>query len=240
LPPPLAMREEARYRITYGILGGVGEVRLSIEGERTDGPNRLVKAGAFAEGSIIGLGSMQKRIDLDFDPAAQGSRRWTTVRVRGGKTTTDVIDQPRSGALQLVRQELGQTTESHQASFSVSTFDAMGLLLRLRSNPPAPGQTLVLQLLDGLALWRITLTARGREVLPDTNEGGARAIWSIRLDGVAEPIFYDGSPDPGDRPRRTFSLWLSDDQPRIPLRLSVPVGISDVIVQLVDLTRHPR
>jgi hypothetical protein len=234
------MREEARYRITYGILGGVGEVRLSIEGERAEGQNRLIKAGAFAEGSIVGLGAMQKRIELEFDPTAQGSRRWTTVRVRGGQTTTDVIDQPRSGSLQLVRQQQGHTTETHQASFSLSTFDAMGLLLRLRTSPPVAGQTLVLQLLDGLALWRITLTARGREVLPDSNEGGARAIWSLRFDGVAQPIFYDGSPDPGDRPRRTFSLWLSDDQPRIPLRLSMPVGISDVIVQLVDLTRHAR
>jgi hypothetical protein len=98
----------------------------------------------------------------------------------------------------------------------------------------------VLQLLDGLALWRITLSARGREILPDSNDGGAPGISSLRFDGVAEPIFYDGNPDPGDRPRRTFSLWLSDDQPHIALRLSIPVGISDVVVQLVDLSRYPR
>lgn len=234
------MREQARYRISYGLLGGVGEVSLSIDDEHAGTDGRLVKAEAVAEGAILGMGSMKKRIEVEFDPAAQGSRRWTTVRVRGGKTTTDVIDQPRTGALQLARWRDGQNTERHQASFALSTFDALGLLLRLRISPPEPGKTVVLQLLDGLALWRITLNARGRQTLPDSDEGGARGIPALRLDGVAEPIFYDGSPDTSDRPRRTFTLWLSDDNPRVPLRLSVPVGISDVVVQLTDITRRPR
>jgi hypothetical protein len=236
LPPVLAMREVARYRIGYGMFTSVGEARLSIDSEQSQANERSVHAAGYAEGAILGLGRMEKRIDADFDPAALGSRRWTTVRNRGGKTITDIIDQPRPGVMELVRQKEGQVTEKHQASFSLPTFDGLGFLLHLRIAPLETGRTQVLQLLDGLALWRVTLTARGREPLPDSDD----KITAVRLDGQADPIFYDGSPDNSDRPKRTFTMWLSDDELKIPLRLEMPVGISDVVVQLVELTRKKR
>ena len=33
----------------------------------------------------------------------------------------------------------------------------------------------------------------------------------LRVDGRADPIFYNGSDASSDRPRRMFTLWLSDD-----------------------------
>jgi hypothetical protein len=87
--------------------------------------------------------------------------------------------------------------------------------------------------MDGQALWRMTLTNEGPELINrDTVSRPA-----LRLAGRADPIRHDGAPDEGDRPSRTFVLWLSADPARVPLRLEVPVGISNVVVSLVELQR---
>ena len=46
--------------------------------------------------------------------------------------------------------------------------------------------------------------------------------------------------DHGDRSPRDFTLWLSDDPARIPLRLQVPIGFGDVVVELVEAVRAAR
>jgi hypothetical protein len=88
----------------------------------------------------------------------------------------------------------------------------------------------VLQLLDGQALWRVTISNASRRLLDDRP--------TIRLEARAEPIFYDGRPDQADRSTREFALWLSDDPARVPLRLEMPIGITDLVVALVDLERR--
>jgi hypothetical protein len=69
-----------------------------------------------------------------------------------------------------------------------------------------------------------------------TTSAPARAL---RLDGRAEPIYWDGAPDP-DRPVRSFTVWLADDAYRTPLKMVMPIGIGEIQVDLVSLTRSPR
>jgi len=234
LPPALAMREEAVYRVGYGVIESIGELRLSIADEHAEGGRRLIKVGGRGQGAILGIGRSEKSVDGDFDPVALLSRRWTMAR-KGGDALTDVMEQAQAGLVSMTRQKPGAPVSTRQAAFAVTTLDPVGLLMRLRVAPPAAGQPLVLQLLDGQALWRITLTWAGREALPDSD----MPLPAMRVDGRADPIFYDGR-DASDRPRRTFSVWLSDDQARVPLRLTMPIGIADVVVQLVQATRTPR
>ena len=76
----------------------------------------------------------------------------------------------------------------------------------------------------------------GREPVPDAVPGRP----AVRLEARAEPIHYDGRPDDsGDRTRRDFVLWLSDDPAHVPLRLAMPIGIADLVVALVELVRAP-
>ena len=112
----------------------------------------------------------------------------------------------------------------------------MGFVLRLRVAPPAPGQTQVLQVLEGNNLWRATVTAAGTEEI-SSRASAARALC---IDGRLDPILYDGRADDRDRPHRRFALWLSDDASRVPLRLSLPIGICNLVVELLDVQRHAR
>jgi hypothetical protein len=236
LPPPLAMLERARYRVEFGWLGQVGEIDVSIRGDRAEGAERLVQVVGQGEGAVFGLGRIRATVDGDFSPARLGSRRWTTARWKSGETITDVVDQPSPGLLNLSRRRDGVATETDQARSLFATFDPLGFVMRVRIAPPAVGQSQIVQVMEGKALWRVTLATAGVQQLP----GSPTRQRALRIDGRADPIIYDGRRDDRDRPHRTFTMWLSDDPARVPLRLSMPVGIGDVVVQLVDLQRQKR
>jgi hypothetical protein len=236
LPVPVAMLENARYKIGFGLLGQIGEIRTAIQADHTEGPTRLVKVGGYGEGAIFGFGRMRTQVDSQFDAGGLGSRRWTAARWKDDQTVTDIIEQPAPGTVKLERRRAGRAVERQAAQLPQPTYDPLGFILRLRIAPPAAGQTQVLQVMEGRALWRATLTTAGTQPLPDSAAGTG----ALRIDGRLDPILYDGRPDDGDRPHRTFTLWLSNDAARVPLRLSVPVGIGDVVVELVDVQRQTR
>jgi hypothetical protein len=230
LPAPLAQTEVAHYRIDYGVLP-IGQLALTIDGPR-EGGAALVRAGGFGEGAILGLGRLQTRVEAEFDPALLTSRRWTSSRARDGGVTRDTAEQPRQGSLELVREEEAGGTRRSHATVPAPTFDPVGFLLRVRVTPPAVGAPpLVLHVLDGQALWRVTLEKAARV------RTAALGLRTIRLKGRADPIHYDGTPDEGDRPRREFVLWLSDDRARLPLRLEMPIGPGTLVVALVQVER---
>jgi hypothetical protein len=235
---PTPSFEEARYDIRYGILGSVGSLRFSAGGatETADGAS-VVKIEGSGQGAVLGLGGIQRRIDAEFDPGALASRRWTILRRRDGqKESEGTLDTGSRGAgdtLLLERVKPGEPPSRQTIAFTVPTSDPLGVLWRLRTAPPPAGHSETLQLLDGLALWRVRVTTAKRgELLPEVD------VPAIRLDGEMAPIFYDGRPDP-DRPARRFTLWLSHTADHLPLRLEVPVGWADVVMTLAE-TRKVR
>jgi hypothetical protein len=196
LPSPLAARESARYRVDYGVLSGIGEIRLSIDGPRGAGRDRVVRAAGDGEGSILGFGRTEKHVRADFDPQRLGPRRVRRAR-----------PEP-----------------------SPPTLDPVSFLLRLRVAPPvAGGASQLVQVLDGRDLWRVSVVNAGRELRGD--------LATIRLEAEVDPIHADGTLDDASRPHRVFRLWLSDDALRVPLRLEMPMGIGDLVVELVELRR---
>jgi hypothetical protein len=235
------MRERARYRVDYGVLN-IGEVSLSIDGPAAAagpvGDGALVRAGGRGAGSVLGLGRLESRVDAEFDAARLASRRWSSARRHDDESVRDVADQPRMGQLDLVRVSAGKPPQ-HRRAFTVGpALDPVGFLLRVRvAPPPAGGAPQVLHVLDGQALWRVTLASAGREPPAE----GVAGPGALRFEGRAEPIRYDGAPDEGrDRKRRDFVLWLSDDAARVPLRFEMPLGISSLVVALVELDRMPQ
>jgi hypothetical protein len=226
----LPVQEEARYDVRYGLLGSVGEVMLSVGGidAGADG-TRVLKIRGVGQGAVLGLGSMRRRIESELDLSLLAPRRWTVVRQRpndkDGGGTVDSGARGAGNAWTLERTNPGQAPAKQSVTFQAPTDDPLGLLWRLRTIPPGAGQSQTHQLLDGLQLWRVDVTAAGAAEILSERET------AIRLDGTLSPIQYDGHPDP-DRPTRTFTLWLSDGAGHLPLRLEVPVGLGDVVITL--------
>jgi hypothetical protein len=234
IPPALAQRERARYRVDYGPLS-VGELYIAIGGASPGA--KTVRAGGRGAGAVLGLGRMSNSIATDFDLERLDARRWNNARQDGDRALTDSAEQPTpgqvSGTRSRQRPQVRQTPM--QATFPVPVLDPLAFVLRLRAAPPAPGAPQVLHVLDGQALWRVTISNAGRAALPD----GAVGVPTFRLDAVVVPVHWNGTDDEnGDRRRRSFSAWLSDDANRVPLRFEMPLGPSSVVVALTEISRR--
>jgi Protein of unknown function (DUF3108) len=231
-PAPVAKDEHTRYRIDYGMLN-IGALELTIGGAHGD---MLVHAGGTGEGAILGIGHMRNRIDAEFDLQRLDSRSWVNARSDGDRAFRDRGQQTKQGQVDLVRERAGQAPDRTQATLAGPLLDPIGFLLRLRVSPPTPGgPPQVLYVLDGQALWRVTVTSAGRAPFPEPT----LRVPTLRLQAEAEPIRYDGVPEnDGDRRHRSFALWLSDDDARVPLRLEMPIGIGALVVALTEIERR--
>ncbi len=241
-PPPAPLRararlwfprgEDARYDIRYGALGSIGQLELRTAGVAaiTDGRS-IVKLRGSGSGSILGFGSMDRRFEADFDTVALESRRWVDTRRSAGQradqATVDRGEHGRPGETRLRRHKPGRADETHALASPIPTMDALGLLSRWRRALPALGHEDVVQILDGLALWRVRATTVSlHDAVPESDRFG------VRLEAEATPVHYDGSVD-GDRPVRHLRVWFDPGARHLPLRLEVPVGPADLVMRLV-------
>jgi hypothetical protein len=136
VPAPLAASEQARYRLTYGVLP-VGEATVDVDGDETVRDQGTLHARGHAEGSFVGFGGFDKTMDVGFDPIA-------------------LVPRPRGHTLRWFRRLPPALLPG-----AAPTFDPVSLLLRLRAAPPAPGTPLTATVSDGNGRWQVTLTDSG-------------------------------------------------------------------------------
>jgi hypothetical protein len=224
-PPAPPDTEASRYRVVYGLLGELGRIDISFvyPGPGSD----TVKGVGVGSGSLMGMGQYEKRVETQLDSRRLTARRWTSSRVQSGNTITDTVEQPRSGAVDVVRRRSDKPDEGHSFVRQQPVLDPVGFLYRVRSRPPRAAEAF--EVLDGRALWLITL----EPAPPGKLENGRRALV---FRGRANPIFWDGQRD-AERSARTFTLWLEDDRFRTPLRLVMPLPVGEVRVDLAALER---
>ncbi len=207
VPVPLAASEEARYRLTYGVLS-VGEASVAIDGDETVRDRATLHARGRAAGSFAGFGKFDKTIDVGFDPVALAPR-------------------PPSLPLRWLRARLAPSTPAPAPA--AVTYDPVSLLLRLRAAPPPAGAPLVATVSDGKGRWRVTLSNGG-----STNLDGDPRTPALKVEGRAEPV-AGGARD--ERVAHAFTLWLAADPTHLPLRLTMPLGLADLGVSLVEVRR---
>jgi hypothetical protein len=228
--PPL-VEETASYRVSYGILGEVAEATVTFTQGASPGPagadprRSIVRAVGKGQGAVLGFGKTEKHIESEFDTRELKTMRWTSTRSTGGETVVDIAEQRQPGAVSLLRKRAGQPDRADSINRASAVLDPLGFLLRIRLAPPhAPAS---FEILDGRALWIVTVSAaRPTSDTPRT----------LRLDGWCRPIYWDGTPDK-ERTERNFTLFLSDDAYRTPLRLVVPFGLGEARAEIVQLSR---
>ena len=224
-PPPAPDTESSRYRVAYGLLGELGHLEISFLYPAPGGDT--VQATGVGSGSLMGMGQYQKRVESQLDSRALTSRRWVTSRIQSGKTTTDTVEQARPGSVELLRRRSDRPDEGHRFVRQQPVLDPLGFLYRVRTRPPRTTESF--ELLDGRALWLITLSPG----TPTKLDNGRKAL---AFRGRATPIFWDGQHDP-ERTPREFTLWLQDDRFRAPLRLVMPLPVGEVRVELSSIQR---
>ncbi len=228
LPVVLRTAELGHYRLRFGMLGEVGA--LTIELAPSDGTG--VRVWATGHGSFLGIGAIEKNLASEVDLRSSGTRRFTSTRRQNGVLITDIVDQPQPGAVALIRKRSDKADEASTFQRGRAVEDPVGFLLRLRTMSDAGPR--VFEVLDGRALWTITVGNPVLGKLDDNNS--AKVAW--RFEGRAEPIYWNGTSDP-ERSVRTFELWVDNDVYRTPLRLRMPMGLGEVVAELVSVKRTP-
>jgi hypothetical protein len=157
-----------------------------------------------------------------YADVAFGARRFHgTTRYDGSAISIEWHNGDRTP--RRLRYDLGDATphDAHSAMAAVRTWEG------------SPGQVRRLVVLGGRRLWRTDVTWTGVEAV--TSSMGT--LQAVRLDGVAQRVDRRLQPEQGKRARR-FTVWLSDDADRVPLRVAASTELGEVAIDLVGYQRR--
>lgn len=221
-------------------IGGIvaGKVTFTV-GEPCRQDGRLVHT-LRSTGRSTGLLALLKRSESDSRSLVDA------VTGRPIRTLADVIDSDKEKHFE-VRYEDGEyeswyarpEKKTQQRTRKYATRDvphdfhtAIGMLRRWR---PEEGTRAHFFEVIGRKQWRVDIVLVGTETL-DTEFG---PMETVRIDGLATRILKDLQPS--SRKPRAFSIWFSEDERRLPIRLVGETKIADVQLDLVDyeLPDHP-
>lgn len=108
-------------------------------------------------------------------------------------------------------------------------WDYNAFMVALRAWEQAPGTTLAAQVFRSRFLWHVDITIRGKEKL--VTELGE--LPALRFDARTYRLDRNGARDQGSAERR-FSVWISDDAGRVPLRIAARTDYGDILMDIVS------
>lgn len=121
---------------------------------------------------------------------------------------------------------------THYDFGAVDAHDAHTAMAAMRTWEGQPGETQRLFIVGGRRIWRTDVTWAGRETI-GTLLGNQAAV---RLDGVSLRVTGRLEPERGKK-SRTFTVWMSDDADRVPLKVVAHTELGDVVIELTGYER---
>lgn len=121
---------------------------------------------------------------------------------------------------------------THMDFGKLDATDAHSAMALMRTWEGKPGETRQLYVVGGRKIWRTEATWVGRETI-GTRLGNQHVV---RLDGTSQQVNGDLSPQTDKKPR-TFSVWMTDDADRVPVKVVAHTELGDVVI---DLTGYER
>jgi Protein of unknown function (DUF3108) len=218
-------------------LGGlaVGEAALAV-GELGDFEGHAALTVVSKIGTT-GAARLLKAIDDEsttvIDAATGKPLRLSTHVLMGGRETfSTAVFSPGKVRIDSRRAKDAPPRTSLFSFGDLPAHDAHSAMAHVRGWRLAAGDKRTVWLVGGRRMWRVDMTAMGGDTV-GTAEGNRDAA---RLDGVAYRVKPDQTLDES-RPPRRFSVWLSADADRVPLRVTAITELGDVEITLVDYQR---
>jgi hypothetical protein len=126
-------------------------------------------------------------------------------------------------------KEGGEARERTQRLPVFETHDPLSAMLALRAWVAPVGTRALLYSLGGVRMWKTTLTFEGFEEM-QTDVGKRRAA---RIAGTSIRLSRSFEED-RSKPPRTFKVWVSDDDQRIPLKITAHTELGDVTARVTS------
>jgi hypothetical protein len=235
--PPLATPgEHMQYRLslqgidlaTYDL--GIGDI-TDLDGKRAI----VVQAHARTRGVAAFFAVIDDRFTSWVDVATGRPLRFQADEYASGSKTDiehAVVDfAGRTGDTIPVHYHVNDAPphpEPQKASLPVA-WDYNAFLLALRGWEGPPGSRIVLEVFRSRSMWHVEVTIHGKEKRT-TDLGDLPAL---RIDGKTYKLRRDGSRAPDDSERQ-FTMWISDDDGRVPLEIKAVTDYGDLRMQIVD------
>jgi hypothetical protein len=233
-PPLLTPGERMSYRLALQGLElavydfGVGEV-TDVSGKQAI----VVQSHA----KTVGLGALVKVDDFFsswIDVATGRPLHWVTdeFAINGkDKERTDAALGERANDHVPITFHLNDdppAPEPQKVSFP-DVWDYNAFLIALRSWEGPAGTSVTTEVLRSRYLWHVEMKIHGKEKLV-TELGEMPAL---RFDGHTYKLTRDGAKFP-DSDERNFSIWISDDDGRVPLQIVARTDYGDMKMQIID------
>jgi hypothetical protein len=153
--------------------------------------------------------------------------RASEYRFRDGDLLRNYRVDYRPGGYDYAYDNGGTAQRTGQSSVpeGASAHDLHSALVLLRAWRPRLGEQAYFYVVLGRRLWRVDVTSEGPQVIKA--QGGARL--THRIDGVGVRLWR-----PSEAPPKHFSLWLSEDAARVPLRMVGDASFGEVTMTLTD------
>jgi hypothetical protein len=212
---------------TYDV--GVGEVEAY-------GDRRAIAVQSHAKSQ--GLVSMVANLDTTFtswiDVTNGRPLRWTVEERNPDGQILEGADariSERTGdqvPVEVVFLGKAPAIEMQKVSMA-EVWDYNALVIAFRAWEAKRGSTVTLEVMRSMFLWHVTVVVRGEEnVVTELGDFPA-----LRFDGVSYRLRRDGTRDTG-APERNFSLWISNDEGRVPLQSTAGSDYGDIKMTIVD------
>jgi hypothetical protein len=214
-----------------GITGA--RARLAVgEPSLIDGKQVVVlRAEAESAGIAVLLKEMRSSISSWVD-AESGVPTRTESDSFGINNTFVVHAERRAGeggdpfADMRISKKSGEIQEKVQRLPVVQTHDPLSAALVLRAWTPPKGTRAVLYSLGGSRLWKTVLTVEGIEEMKTAI--GKRKV--LRISGVSIRMKPSLDEDKS-KPPRSFTVWVTDDDQRVPVKLTATTELGDLVVK---------
>ena len=235
-PPLVTPGERMTYRLALrGIELAVYELGVAPELAEVDGKRAVVvQSHARAVGFVKIVANVDDYFTSWVDVDTGRPLRWATDEYATNSTDkekTEARIAEREGNVVPIDFHLNDqpAKPEPQKVTMVDVWDYNAFLVALRGWEAPPGATLIAEVLRSRYLWHVQVTVRGKEQV--TTEYAS--LTALRFDGHAYKMDRDGAKAVGDD-ERDFSIWISDDDGRVPLQVVAKTDYGDMKMQLVD------
>lgn len=224
-------------QMTFDVtLGGVqaGEAALAVgEVGAVDGRESIVVSSRVASaGAFRWVKEVEDALTSTVD-VASGLPRAIAAEVAFGEKRYHANGQFDGPKVQITWHRGDDRVRHLSYDFrTVDAHDAHSAMAAMRGWEAAPGEARRLYVIGGRRIWRTDVTWIGRETI-GTRMGNQA---TVRLDGTSFRVKPDLSLEPKKSPRR-FSVWMSDDADRVPLKVVAYTELGDVVIELTGYER---
>lgn len=230
--PPLPTELNARYVFGWsGIEAAEADVRLSrgADGVWT----------ASVKGGTTGAARSLWKLDADYE-AAVAEADWRSLSSclveRYKRYNVEEQCDYSPGGVRSLRQSTKQgASKPDWMNFDVPGLrDMAGALLLARSQPLGNGDTISLAVFPGEWMYLVRVKVEGREMISWHGQKRAVLRASLEIDWIGK--------DYSLKPHKKFqrgTVWVSDDEIRLPLRVEVKVFIGYVFAELQTIEHLP-